>query len=254
VNTKLEEFNNKITILNNKVDSILSTANDLHTTSPTINDAAPDTPAKTKQFPFDLMPQTWLFYCKDNNMTIIPKAETKLSGWVRDTWKAYKQYINNEPSTMTKEREELFKAANFPFNYPTSTNHPSEKKAQSTPTKHGTENTLKEKEVGKNPNPTSTPSSRSSTIKKDTTTAKDDSKTLVPKKQVGKKSITPPTKSIAGITNDKLVSGKKSHPIATKSTAVIGDGKIVSGKKSNPTATKSSGSFPFFKKLDEKKI
>jgi hypothetical protein len=91
-------------------------------------------------------------------MTIIPKAETKFSGWVHDTQKAYKQYINNEPSTMTKEREELLKAANFPFNYPTSTNCPSEKKAQSTPTKHAPKNTLKEKEVGKNPNPTSTPS------------------------------------------------------------------------------------------------
>jgi hypothetical protein len=88
---------------------------------------------------------------------------------------------------MTKEREELLKAANFPFNYPTSTDHPSEKKAQSTPTKHETKNTLKEKEVGKNPNPTSTPSPRSSTIKKDISTAKADSKTIVPKKQVEKK-------------------------------------------------------------------
>jgi len=166
VNTKLEEFNNKITNLDEKVDSILSIANDLHTTSPTINDAAPDTPAKTKQFPFELMLQTWQSYCKDNNMTIIPKAETKLSGWVRDTQKAYKQYINNKPSTMTKEREELLKAANFPFNYPTSTDCPSEKQAKSTPTMHAPKNTLKETEVGKNPNPTTTPSTRSSMIKR----------------------------------------------------------------------------------------
>ena len=48
VRTQLEEFNNKITILDEKVDSILSIANDLHTTSPTIHDAAPDTPKKTK--------------------------------------------------------------------------------------------------------------------------------------------------------------------------------------------------------------
>jgi uncharacterized coiled-coil DUF342 family protein len=48
VNTKLEELNNKITNLDEKVDSILSIVNDLHTTSPTINDAAPGTPAKTK--------------------------------------------------------------------------------------------------------------------------------------------------------------------------------------------------------------
>jgi len=46
--TKLEEFNNKITNLDEKVDSILSIVNNLHTTSPTINDAAPDTHTKTK--------------------------------------------------------------------------------------------------------------------------------------------------------------------------------------------------------------
>jgi hypothetical protein len=89
---------------------------------------------------------------------------------------------------MTKEREELLKAANFPFNYPTSTDRPSENKTKSTPTKHTPKNTLKEKESGKNPNPTTNPSPRSSTIKKDITTTKGDSKTIVPKKQVGKKS------------------------------------------------------------------
>ena len=82
VHTQLEEFNNKITILNEKVDSILSIAIDLHTTSPTVNVAAPDTPKKTKRFPFETMLQTWQSYCKDNNTTIIPKAETKLSSWV----------------------------------------------------------------------------------------------------------------------------------------------------------------------------
>jgi hypothetical protein len=135
---------------------------------------------------------------------------------VRDTQKAYKQYINNEPSTMTKEQEELLKAANFPFNYPTSTDHPSEKEAKSTPTKHATKNIpkiVKEKEVGKNPNPTTTPSTRSSMIKMDTTTTKatenknseskstemkttklnitkpknTESNTIVPLRQVGKK-------------------------------------------------------------------
>jgi hypothetical protein len=118
------------------------------------------------------MLQTWQSYCKDNNTTIIPKTENKLSSWARDTQKAYKQYINNKPSIMTKKREELLKAANFPFNYPTSTNPPSEyseKKAKPTPTKHETKNTqkiFKEKEVGKNSNPTATPSTRSSTRKK----------------------------------------------------------------------------------------
>jgi len=187
INDRYTDLNNKITNLNEKVESIISIVNNLHTTSPTVNDAAPDTPKKTKRFPFETMLQTWQSYCKDNNTTIIPKAETKLSGWVRDTRRAYKQYVNNEPSTMTKEREELLKAANFPFNYPTSTDHPSENKTNSTPTKHESKNTLKEKEVGKNPNPTTTPSPRSSTIKKDITTTKGDSKTLVPKKLVEKK-------------------------------------------------------------------
>jgi len=102
VNTKLEEFSNKITILIEKVDSIISIANYLYTTSPTINVAVPENPV-SKQFPFESMLQTWQSYCKENNTTIIPKTDTKLSGWVRDTRKAYKQYINNEPSTMTKE-------------------------------------------------------------------------------------------------------------------------------------------------------
>jgi hypothetical protein len=65
VNTKLEEFSNKITILNEKVDSILSIANDLHTNSPTINVAVPENPVKTKCFPFASMLETWQSYCKD---------------------------------------------------------------------------------------------------------------------------------------------------------------------------------------------
>jgi prefoldin subunit 5 len=85
LNDRYNDLNNKITNLDEKVESILSIVNNLHTTSPTINDAAPDTPKKTKRFPFESMLQTWQSYCKDNNTTIIPKAETKLSGWVRDT-------------------------------------------------------------------------------------------------------------------------------------------------------------------------
>jgi peptidoglycan hydrolase CwlO-like protein len=48
VHTQLEEFNNNITNLNEKVESILSIVNNLQTTSPTVNIAAPDTPQKTK--------------------------------------------------------------------------------------------------------------------------------------------------------------------------------------------------------------
>jgi len=65
VHTQLEEFNNKITNLNEKVDSILSIANDLHTNSPTINVAVPENPVKTKCFPFASMLETWQSYCKD---------------------------------------------------------------------------------------------------------------------------------------------------------------------------------------------
>jgi peptidoglycan hydrolase CwlO-like protein len=49
--TQLEEFNNKITNLDEKVESILSIVNNHQTTSPTVNVAAPDTPKKTKRFP-----------------------------------------------------------------------------------------------------------------------------------------------------------------------------------------------------------
>jgi len=91
INDRYNDLNNKIKILDEKVESILLIVNNLHTTSPTVNVAAPDTPQKTKRFPFESMLQTWQSYCKDNNTTIIPKAETKLSGWVRDTRKAYKQ-------------------------------------------------------------------------------------------------------------------------------------------------------------------
>jgi len=48
INDRYNDLNNKITNLDEKVESILSIANDLHTTSPTVNDAAPDTPKRTK--------------------------------------------------------------------------------------------------------------------------------------------------------------------------------------------------------------
>jgi prefoldin subunit 5 len=48
LNDRYNDLNNKITNLDEKVESILSIANDLHTTSPTVNDAAPDTPKRTK--------------------------------------------------------------------------------------------------------------------------------------------------------------------------------------------------------------
>jgi hypothetical protein len=40
-----------------------------------------------------------------------------------------------------KEREELLKAANFPFIHPTSTDNPSDKTEKSTPTKYATKTT-----------------------------------------------------------------------------------------------------------------
>jgi hypothetical protein len=228
VHTQLEEFNNKITNLDEKVESILSIVNNLQTTSPTVNVAAPDTPQKTKRFPFESMLQTWQSYCKEKNMTIIPKAETKLSGWVRNTWKAYKQYINNEPSTLTKEREELLKAANFPFNYPTSTDHPSEKKAQSTPNKIVS---------GKKSNPTTT---------KSTAGIADD------KIVHGKKSNPTVTKSTGSFPFFKKLDGKKSKPTPTKSSAISSakateslnlESKMTETKMSESNDTKLKKSF-----------
>ena len=121
---------------------------------------------------------------------------------------------------MTKEQEELLKAVNFPFNYPTTTDCPSEKKAKSSPTKHATTNTqkiVKEKEVGKNANPTTTPSTRSSTMKKDTATTNADLKTIVPKKQV--ECTHTPSKGWSGlnlknsITNLQFSMKKRLYPI-----------------------------------------
>jgi hypothetical protein len=48
INDRYNDLNNKITNLDEKVESILSIVNNLHTTSPTVNVAAPDTPKKTK--------------------------------------------------------------------------------------------------------------------------------------------------------------------------------------------------------------
>jgi len=48
INDRYNDLNNKITNLNEKVESILSIVNNRQTTSPTVNDAAPDTPKKTK--------------------------------------------------------------------------------------------------------------------------------------------------------------------------------------------------------------
>ncbi len=87
------------------------------------------------------MLQAWQFYYKENNTTLVPKSEFKLNGWVRDTRKANKQYINNEQSTMNKEWEELLKAVNFPYIHPTNANRSSEKKVKSTLTKKTTKNT-----------------------------------------------------------------------------------------------------------------
>ncbi len=197
-------------------------------------------------------------------------------GW-ETLQKVYKQYINNEPSTMNKEWEELLKATKFPFSHPTSTNSPSEKKTKPTSTKHatkttkkltswkettaasrtteiGTQNdvettpigmqknntsstkkitmkTVKEKEVGNNPNPT-TPSTRSSTRKKDTTTTKTtELKTIVPRKQVRKRSSTPPTKLPSSIANDKKAVGKKSSPTPTNLPTCIAKDKKLDRKK-----------------------
>jgi chaperonin cofactor prefoldin len=48
LNIRYNDLNNKITNLDEKVESILSIVNNLHTTSPTVNVAAPDTPKRTK--------------------------------------------------------------------------------------------------------------------------------------------------------------------------------------------------------------
>jgi hypothetical protein len=103
VKTKLDEFGNKITILDEKVDSVQSFTNDLHNNSSTSIVAISGGQIKTKCCTFESMLQAWQSYCKENNTRFVPKSEFKLNGWVRDTTKAHKQYINNKPSTINKE-------------------------------------------------------------------------------------------------------------------------------------------------------
>jgi hypothetical protein len=85
-----------------KVDSVQSFTNDLQNNSSTSNIVISGGHIEAKQYNLELMLQAWQFYCKENN-TLVPKSEFKLNGWVRDTRKADRKYINNKPSTMNKE-------------------------------------------------------------------------------------------------------------------------------------------------------
>jgi hypothetical protein len=103
VNTKIVELTNKITVIDEKVDCVPSTTNDLCNNSSTSNVSVSDGHIKEKRCSFESMLQAWQNYCNENNTTSVSKSEFKLNGWVRDTRKAYKQYINNKPSTVNKE-------------------------------------------------------------------------------------------------------------------------------------------------------
>jgi isocitrate/isopropylmalate dehydrogenase len=61
------------------------------------------------------MLQRWKRYCNDNDATVIPKLEFKLSNWEKDTRNAYKKYTNKLTTTMTEERLAQLTEANFPF-------------------------------------------------------------------------------------------------------------------------------------------
>jgi hypothetical protein len=65
-----------------------------------------------KRATFETMLQWWKCYCKDN-ATIIPKAEFKLSKWVKDMRKDCKKYTNNLTSMMIEERLAQLTKANF---------------------------------------------------------------------------------------------------------------------------------------------
>ena len=112
VTTRFDQLDSKVSALENKIES-LETSID-HPVSQ--DEHGVSTGMGIKRASFDFMLDSWINYCKRNKTNVVPKAETKLNGWVRDTRKAYRNFLNNEPCTMTAEREEKLKAANFPFN------------------------------------------------------------------------------------------------------------------------------------------
>jgi hypothetical protein len=112
VTTRFDQLVSKVAALENKIES-LETSID-HPVSQ--DEHGVSTGMGIKRASFDFMLDSWINYCKRNKTNVVPKAETKLNGWVRDTRKAYRNFLNNEPCTMTAERDEKLKAANFPFN------------------------------------------------------------------------------------------------------------------------------------------
>jgi hypothetical protein len=91
VKTKLDEFGNKITILDEKVDSVQSFTNDLHNNSSTSIVAISGGQIKTKCCTFESMLQAW----QSNKTTLLSKSEFKLNGWV----KILERLISNTSTT-----------------------------------------------------------------------------------------------------------------------------------------------------------
>jgi Skp family chaperone for outer membrane proteins len=95
----------KVTTATTKVDKDPSTSNVAISTGS----------IKPKRATFKSMLDEWLTYSKEHNTMQIPTSEVKLYAWARDTRKAHRAYMNNEPSSMNKQREEQLIAANFPL-------------------------------------------------------------------------------------------------------------------------------------------
>jgi hypothetical protein len=97
VKMHFDQLDSKVVALENKIECLEASMD--HPVNKDEKDVS--TGLGIKRATFDFMLESWINYCKRNNTTVIPKSETKLNGWVRDTRKAYKKFLNNQPCTMT---------------------------------------------------------------------------------------------------------------------------------------------------------
>jgi hypothetical protein len=152
--------------------------------------------------------QKWKVYCRENKTKTIPKAESKLSGWVHDQRKAWRKLLNKQKTTMTTERVQLLSLAGFIFDPTTTTAEISTPKMIGKNTKAATpKSTPKAKAVSKSsdqkvpskkkPTPKSTlkPEKMAPEHEKKTTPKSSDQKVPSKKKPTPKSTLKPEKKT-----------------------------------------------------------
>ena len=206
---------------------------------------------KRQRLTFEEMFQKWKVYCRENETTTIPKAESKLSGWVHDQRKAWRKLLNKQKTTMTTERVRQLSLAGFIFDPTTTTAEISTPKTV----------------IGKNPKattPKSTPTAKAaskSSDKKVTSMHKPTPKSSPKpeKKTPENEKITTPKSS-----DQKVSSKKKPTPKSTpkpekktpenerKTTPKSSDQKVSSKKKATPKSTPKAETTPVKGKQEDR--